>query len=228
MNATIREINAEKCAEMGLLRECGGSFAAPPVAAGEENKRYERCKRALDVAGALLGLAVSLLPMCVIALLIVCSSGAPVLFRQERLGKNGVPFTLYKFRTMYPDAEKDGAQWAEAHDPRATAVGRLLRASHLDELPQLINVLRGEMSLVGPRPERACFYRLFDAYIDGFHNRLCVPPGLTGWAQVHSAAMLPQEKIVYDVEYINHRSIRLDFRCIALTLKAVIAGGGAE
>lgn len=222
MSAAVREINVEKCAQMGLLPG-HGRFAAPPVD-GVESRHYARCKRVLDVAGALLGLAVLLLPMCGIALLIVCSSGMPVLFRQERLGENGIPFTLYKFRTMHPDAERDGAQWAEAQDVRVTAIGRLLRASHLDELPQLINVLRGEMSLVGPRPERACFYRLFDGYIDGFRNRLCVPPGLTGWAQVHNAAVLPQEKIVYDMEYINHRSLWLDFRCIALTLKVVVSG----
>ena len=95
---------------------------------------------------------------------------------------------------------------------------------YLDELPQLINVLRGEMSLVGPRPERACFYRLFDEAIEGFHNRLCVQPGLTGWAQVHGSMLLPQEKIVYDMEYINRRCLRMDIRCLAMTVKTLLCG----
>ena len=94
----------------------------------------------------------------------------------------------------------------------------------MDELPQLINVLRGEMSLVGPRPERACFYRLFDETIEGFHNRLCVQPGLTGWAQVHGSMLLPQEKIVYDMEYIKRRCLRMDIRCLAMTVKTLLCG----
>lgn len=224
MNAALKEVNIEKCMQMGLFRPCGVPFAAPPMTAEVKGGFYERCKRLLDLAGALLGLMISMVPMGMIALLILCSSGAPVLYRQERLGKEGVPFTIYKFRTMRPDAERDGPQWAEIDDSRATGVGRLLRASHLDELPQLVNVLRGEMSLVGPRPERACFYRLFDETIDGFRNRLCVRPGMTGWAQVQGCMLPPEKKIVYDMEYINHRGLRMDLRCIALTAKAVLFG----
>ena len=223
MDVVLQEVNIEKCVQMGLLRPCAKPDAAPLASAAAE-EAYERCKRVLDVIGALFGLIVLLLPMSVIALLILAGDGAPVLFRHERLGKDGVPFILYKFRTMRPDAEKDGPQWAERDDPRATAIGRRLRASHLDELPQLINVLRGEMSLVGPRPERACFYRLFDETIEGFHNRLCVQPGLTGWAQVHGSMLLPQEKIVYDMEYINRRCLRMDILCLAMTVKTLLCG----
>lgn len=223
MDAALREVNMEKCAQMGLLREQGERFAAPTLATAADCG-YLWCKRLMDLAGALLGLVVSLVPMGLIALLILCCSGPPVLYRQERLGKEGIPFTIYKFRTMRSDAEQDGPQWAEPDDSRATGIGRLLRASHLDELPQFVNVLRGEMSLVGPRPERACFYRLFDETIDGFRNRLCVRPGMTGWAQVHGCMLPPEEKIVYDMEYINHRGLHMDLRCIALTVKAVLFG----
>lgn len=224
MDAALKEVNIEKCIQMGLFQPGGAPFAAPPVTAEVQDGFYERCKRLLDLVGALLGLVISVVPMAAIALLILYRSGAPVLYRQERLGKNGIPFTIYKFRTMCPDAEQDGPQWAEIDDSRVTGVGRVLRASHLDELPQLVNVLRGEMSLVGPRPERACFYRLFDETIDGFHNRLCVQPGMTGWAQVHGCMLSPEEKIVYDMEYINRCGLHMDLRCIALTAKAVLFG----
>lgn len=221
MDEALQEVHIETCVQMGLLCPYPQPDAVPLASAA---KAYERCKRVLDVIGALFGLIVLLLPMGGIALLILAVDGAPVLFRQERLGKNGVPFTLYKFRTMRPDAEKDGPQWAVRDDPRATAIGRRLRASHLDELPQLINVLRGEMSLVGPRPERAFFYRLFDETIDGFHNRLCVRPGLTGWAQVHGSMLPAQEKIVYDMEYISCRCLRMDLRCLIRTVKLLLCG----
>lgn len=111
---------------------------------------------------------------------------------------------IYKFRSMYLDAEKDGAQWAQDHAPRCTCVGRVLRLFRLDELPQLVNTLRGEMSLVGLRPERAVFYEQFEMYIPGFNQRLRAKPGIMGFAQVSSGYNLkPEEKIVYDIEYIE-------------------------
>src|SRR5208283_3277961 len=126
-------------------------------------------------------------PVALIAALAVrFTSRGPVLYRQVRVGKNGVPFTLYKFRSMYADAEeKTGAVWASPEDPRVTPVGRWLRRLRIDEIPQLWNVLRGEMSLVGPRPERPEFVKSLAEKIPFYRQRLCIRPGITGWAQVN-------------------------------------------
>ena len=191
--------------------------------------RYLFTKRCIDVVSAVVGGAVLLVPMIIIALAIRLDSEGPALFRQERLGKNGVPFTMLKFRSMYLDAEKDGPKWADSDDERCTRLGRLLRKCRLDELPQLWNILVGEMSLVGPRPERACFYDEFETYIHGFRNRLTVKPGLTGLAQVNGGYDLgPEEKIVYDMEYIKNQSLLLDVKCILKTVKLVFSHEGAR
>ena len=172
---------------------------------------YVATKRVFDFVVALGGLGVMLVPMLLISVAIKLDSRGPVLFRQERLGKDGVPFIMFKFRSMYTDAEKNGPQWAEKCDWRCTRVGRFIRKTRLDELPQLFNILRGDMSLVGPRPERAYFYDQFEEYIHGFRNRLAVTPGLTGYAQVNGGYDLkPEEKIVYDMEYIARCSLRMD------------------
>ena len=169
------------------------------------------------------------IPMALIALLIKLDSKGPVIFRQERLGKDGKPFTMLKFRSMYDDAEQNGPQWAEKEDDRCTKIGCFLRKTRLDELPQFWNILKGDMSLVGPRPERAYFYDEFETYIHGFRNRLAVRPGLTGWAQVNGGYDLsPEEKIVYDMEYIKGRSIRMDLACIFKTVRLVFTHEGAR
>ena len=187
-----------------------------------EKRAYLALKRAFDISGALVGLAVLALPMSVIALIIALDSPGDPIFRQERLGKDGKPFTMYKFRSMYEDAERDGPRWADADDGRCTRFGAFLRRTRLDELPQIWNILKGDMSFVGPRPERACFYRLFEEYIVGFSNRLAVTPGLTGYAQVNGGYDLkPEEKIVYDMEYIEHRSVWMDLLCILKTIRVV-------
>ena len=130
---------------------------------------------------------------------------------------------------MYTNAEENGPQWAAKIDWRCTRVGRFIRKSRMDELPQLINILRGDMSFVGPRPERAFFYDQFETYIHGFCNRLVVRPGLTGLAQVNGGYELkPEEKIIYDMEYIQNRSIRMDFVCIIKTVKLVFTHEGAR
>lgn len=134
-----------------------------------------------------------------------------------------------KFRSMCQDAERDGPRWADADDGRCTRFGAFLRRTRLDELPQIWNILKGDMSFVGPRPERACFYRLFEEYIVGFSNRLAVTPGLTGYAQVNGGYDLkPEEKIVYDMEYIEHRSVWMDLLCILKTIRVVFCGDGAR
>ena len=134
-----------------------------------------------------------------------------------------------KFRSMRLDAEENGPQWADKDDPRCTHLGRVLRKSRLDELPQLWNILKGDMSFVGPRPERKCFYDEFETYIHGFHNRLIVKPGLTGWAQVNGGYDLkPEEKIVYDMEYIQSCSIGMDLKCLLKTVRLVFTHVGAR
>ena len=195
----------------------------------ERKPIYSFVKRTIDIAASLVGLLLLWFPMLVIAALIKVDSRGPVFFRQERLGKDGVPFIMYKFRSMYTNAEENGPQWAAKIDWRCTRVGRFIRKSRMDELPQLINILRGDMSFVGPRPERAFFYDQFETYIHGFCNRLVVRPGLTGLAQVNGGYELkPEEKIIYDMEYIQNRSIRMDFVCIIKTVKLVFTHEGAR
>lgn len=191
-------------------------------------KGYLMAKRIFDVACSLFCILILAIPMLIIALMIVIDSHGTPIFKQERLGLNGKPFLIYKFRTMRMDAESNGPQWATEKDPRCTEFGKLLRKTRLDELPQLYNILRGEMSFVGPRPERACFYEEFEKYIPGFSYRLMVIPGLTGHAQVNGGyTLLPEEKIVYDIEYIEHRSVWMDLKCIVMTVKVLFNGEGA-
>ena len=190
---------------------------------------YRFIKRSFDIVVSVIGLTVLGLPMLFVALLIRLDSPGPAIFRQERLGKDGKPFVMYKFRTMGLDAEANGPQWAEENDWRCTRVGRLLRLSRIDELPQLMNVVKGEMSLVGPRPERKCFYERFETYIHGFSDRLAAVPGITGWAQVNGGySLLPEEKLVYDMEYIRNCSPWMDAKCIFLTISVVFTHKGAR
>lgn len=193
------------------------------------NKGYLFMKRVFDVAVAVLAGLLLLIPMVILAVLICVDSEGPALFCQERLGKNGKPFVMYKFRSMHLDAEVDGPRWADKNDERCTKLGKFLRSSRLDELPQLINILKGEMSFVGPRPERAYFYDQFEKYIPNFRDRLLVLPGLTGYAQVNGGYELaPEEKIVYDMEYIAKRSLKMDFICILKTFAVVCSHEGAR
>lgn len=207
--------------------------SAAPVAVvlsrTEPSAGYLFAKRLFDITASLLAGIVLLVPMLIIALVVRLDSPGPALFRQERLGKNGKPFTMLKFRSMYLDAEINGPQWAAVNDHRCTRVGRVLRNSRLDELPQLWNILKGDMSFVGPRPERACFYNEFEKHIPGFRNRLQIKPGLTGWAQINGGYELkPEEKLVYDIEYIGKRSIRVDAICILKTVSLVFTHEGAR
>ena len=132
--------------------------------------------------------------MAIIAWIVVIDSPGGAIFKQERLGLNGKPFLIYKFRTMCLDAEKNGPRWADKEDKRCTRFGAFLRKTRLDELPQLWNILKGDMSFVGPRPERKYFYEQFEKYIVGFSNRLVVLPGLTGYARVNGAMSWSRKK----------------------------------
>ncbi len=194
-----------------------------------EQPGYEFIKRVFDFTASVILLIVLMLPMLLIGMIIVLTSPGGAIYCQTRLGKNEVPFTLYKFRTMHKDAEEDGLRWAEENDERVTAFGKWLRSTRMDELPQLVNILLGQMSFVGPRPERPEFYELFDSYIDGFRQRMLVMPGLTGLAQVSGGYdLLPEEKIVYDIQYIKERSFRMDLYCLFKTLGVVVDHNGAR
>lgn len=190
---------------------------------------YLFLKRTFDLLVSFLALIVLIVPFIIIAIIIKLDSKGPAFFVQERLGKNGKPFHIIKFRSMVLDAEKHGAVWAKKNDKRVTRVGRVLRNSRIDELPQLINIFLGKMSFVGPRPERQVFYDKFDKDIPHFKYRLKVKPGLTGWAQIHGGYELkPEEKIVYDLEYIETRSFMMDLKCIFMTLPLAVNHKGAR
>ena len=190
---------------------------------------FDAMKRLFDFFASFCALVVLAVPMLLIGLIIKLTSGGSVIYKQERLGLNGKTFTLYKFRTMIEDAEANGACWAKKDDVRVTKVGKFLRKTRLDELPQLINIIMGDMSVVGPRPEREIFYNEFDKYIEGFRTRLVVKPGLTGLAQIEGGyELLPEEKIVYDIEYIKNRSILFDLKIIFTTVKIVFNHDGAR
>lgn len=190
---------------------------------------YLLIKRCFDIGTAMVAALVFALPMLLIAILIRMTSSGPAIFRQERLGLNGKPFMMLKFRSMYANAESNGPQWAHENDNRCTPVGRILRKSHLDELPQLWNIFKGEMSFVGPRPERSFFYDLFEQTIPDFRMRLQVKPGLTGLAQVNGGYNLgPAKKLGYDLDYIVNCSIHLDIKCIFKTLRIVFTHEGAR
>jgi exopolysaccharide biosynthesis polyprenyl glycosylphosphotransferase len=182
----------------------------------------EAAKRLLDVAVASLVLFLALPLWLLIAAAIRLETPGPALYKQERVGKDGVRFNILKFRSMKRDAEKTGPQWAHKKDPRVTRVGRILRKLHLDEVPQMINVLKGQMSLVGPRPERPVFVDKLTGEIPMYPRRLKVRPGVTGWAQVKhkydETIDDVRRKVEYDFYYIENMSLRMDFKILVSTL----------
>ncbi|MCM8901693.1 sugar transferase [Caldicoprobacter algeriensis] len=189
---------------------------------------YEKIKRVMDIVLSLIGIIIAIPLMLIFGIAIKLESKGPVFYCQERVGKNGKVFMLYKLRSMYQNAEENGAKWAEKDDPRVTKVGRIMRKTRIDELPQLFNVLKGDMSIVGPRPERPIFTYQFNEQIPGFVNRLQVKPGLTGWAQVNGGYELgPAEKLEYDLYYIENRSILMDIKIMLKTVKVILTGKGA-
>ena len=209
--------------------ETGIDYIEIPRPVIQDKTGYLLVKRTLDVIASVALLVLLAIPMAAIALLVRLDSPGPALFRQERLGIGGRPFTIVKYRSMQLDAESEGPQWAERDDRRCTRLGRMLRKTRLDELPQLWNILIGDMSFVGPRPERAYFYREFEKHIHGFRYRLLVVPGLTGLAQVNGGYDLkPEEKILYDMRYIESRSIGVDLLCVFKTIRLVFTHEGAR
>lgn len=207
-----------------------GEYFIEPLGQVPDKPVYRVIKRAFDIVASALALIVLFIPMLMIAAVVSATSEGGPLFSQERLGLNGKPFRMTKFRTMYANAEENGAQWSRGdEDTRITKAGSFLRKVRLDELPQLWSILKGDMSFVGPRPERQVFYDEFETYIHGFSERLKVRPGLTGLAQIKGGYFLrPEEKILYDVEYIKNRSLWLDLKILFRTIGVVFTGAGAE
>jgi len=189
-------------------------------------------KRIGDIGGALIGLAFLAPLMSIIALCIKWDSPGPVLYRQTRVGLHGYPYVLLKFRSMRQDAEEDGVKWAQLGDDRVTPFGYWLRKLRLDELPQFINVLKGEMSLVGPRPERPHFVQDLRKEIPYYDLRHTVRPGITGWAQTcfQYAASLEDShvKLQYDLYYVKNLSLWLDLKILFHTIQVVLLGSGAR
>jgi sugar transferase (PEP-CTERM system associated) len=184
--------------------------------------------RAIAFVGGVLSLPFAILTV----ILIKIDSKGPVLYRQERVGKNGKVFTLYKFRSMRIDAEKDGPVWAKDSDDRVTRVGRIIRKIRLDEIPQFWNILKGEMSFVGPRPERPHFVAQLSEQIPFYGQRHLIAPGLTGWAQIKypygSSVEDARQKLMYDLYYIKNQSLVLDAMILFETIKTIIFGRGAR
>ncbi len=184
-------------------------------------------KELFDRIASLILLVVSALPMGVIAVLVKLTSKGPVFYRQTRIGMDQREFTIIKFRTMPVDAEKEnGPQWAKTNDPRCTRIGAWLRRTNLDELPQLINVIKGEMSLVGPRPERPCFVEQFAEEYKKYMLRHKVKAGMTGWAQVHGfrGDTSVKKRLQYDLHYIRNWSLGLDLRILLLMTWQILTG----
>ncbi|HET7718473.1 MAG TPA: sugar transferase, partial [Acidimicrobiales bacterium] len=195
---------------------------------------YGRWKRLLDV---LLGAAAAVVFVLVVPLVLlgnVAGNRGPLLYRQERVGKGGRPFTMVKFRTMVPgagDGDGSAGAWTQRDDPRITRFGRLLRTTHLDELPQGLNILRGDLSVVGPRPEQPHYVDELVAKIPFYDLRHLVRPGLTGWAQVKYGYAGDEqdavEKLQYDFWYLRHQSLALDARILGRTIRSTVGGAGA-
>jgi sugar transferase (PEP-CTERM system associated) len=190
-------------------------------------------KRACDVSIAICMLILALPLMALTALAIKIDGPGPIFYRQRRIGQFDQPFTLFKFRSMVADAEACGTpRWAQKQDPRITRIGRFLRATRIDELPQLANVICGEMSLVGPRPERPHFVEQLDRAIPFYRHRASVKPGLTGWAQVNfpygASIEDAREKLAYDLFYVKNRTIVLDLVILISTIRVVLFREGAR
>ncbi|MBN2868123.1 MAG: sugar transferase [Flavobacteriaceae bacterium] len=197
-----------------------------PFSRNNKNKLYLTYRRLFDIILSLVGLAISILFLPLILIGNALGNRGKLFYTQERVGKNGTPFTIYKYRSMVKNAESAGAVWASKNDSRVTPFGRFLRTSRLDEIPQFINILKGDMSMIGPRPERPVFVEELSQVIPFYETRHIVKPGLTGWAQVNAryGSSIDDSllKLQYDLFYIKHRSFMLDINIVIKTLSTVI------
>jgi len=214
----LREVPVDVIDERGVL---GGGFNVGSLHTG-------LAKRPMDMLLAIFGMAVGAPLMLIVAALVKLTSPGPIIYKQVRVGRYGRTFWIYKFRTMRTDAERNGAVWAKKSDSRVTPIGGLLRKTRFDELPQLWNILRGDMSLVGPRPERPEFVEQLKAQIPHYELRHLVPPGLTGWAQIrfrYGATIADtQRKLAYDLYYVRHCGLAFDFAICLRTFAAMAKG----
>jgi len=190
---------------------------------------YDTLKKCFEFILSFVLLIITL-PICLIACIaIYLELGVNPIYTQKRVGLNGYIFKIYKLRSMYIDAEKDGPRWASENDERVTKVGRIIRKTRIDELPQLVNILKGDMSIIGPRPERPELIKEFIKYLPDFNDRLLVKPGITGWAQVNGGYTLtPKEKLEFDKYYIQNRGFRLDLLILIKTIMVIFTRHGAR
>lgn len=212
-----------------LLESISSAGIADSIDLGGQ-KIYDRIKRCFDIFVALILIVLGgMIAAPIIAVVRLCS-GKPVFYSQKRCTKDGRIFTLYKFRTMVLNAEKEGPVWAEKRDSRTTRIGRFLRYTHIDELPQAWNVLRGDLSFVGPRPERPDFVRLLEEAIPYYALRHRITPGISGWAQINfpyaASVEDARRKLSYDLYYLKHRSFTLDLKIFLKTVAFIIKGEG--
>ncbi len=190
---------------------------------------YGSIKRCLEIIFSLLLLILTSPLILCMGILVKMESPGPIFYKQERIGMGNKPFMILKIRSMRNDAEKKGPQWANQNDPRVTKMGAFIRKTRIDELPQLINVLKGEMAIIGPRPERKIFIDQFEKEIPDFQMRILVKPGLTGWAQINGGYNItPREKFELDMYYIENESLKLDVLIFIKTIKVVFTGNGAR
>lgn len=225
---SLTEVYEEHTGRIPLVHLAEGWELTQPVA----RSSYAPLKRILDLVVTVLLAPIWVLVALGVGVAVRLDSPGPIVFRQSRVGRKYRSFTLYKFRTMQADAEADGPQFAKVGDPRLTRVGRFLRTSHLDEVPQLWNVVRGELSLVGPRPERPVFVEEFERTIPFYASRTVIRPGVTGWAQVNYGYADDEadtvEKLTYDLYYVKHSSLWFDIQILGRSIWTVLTGFGAR
>lgn len=193
------------------------------------DKLYSLFVLFIDISFSIVGIILTLPILLVVAILIKLEDRGPIIYTQKRSGKDGKEFTIYKIRSMKLESPNELIGWTDKNDNRITNVGKVIRRTRIDELPQFINILKRDMSLIGPRPEVPELTKKFNEEINGFTNRLKVRPGLTGWAQVNGGYDLtPREKYQKDMYYIKNRGIKLDIIILFKTVKVIISGNGAR